>query len=80
MAIDAKAQLFQALKAHVSKLEVERDVASDCDRETLGRRMGAARLLLDWLSEVLKSDSAVSPPAHKQPPPDLRLIRKKGSA
>jgi hypothetical protein len=54
MATDAQLRLFQALKAHIFELETERDVASDRDRETLDRRIEAARLLLEWLSKALE--------------------------
>jgi hypothetical protein len=61
MATDAKAQLFQALKAHTSELEIERDAASDRDLDTLDRRIGAAQLLLEWLSKALEPKPAASP-------------------
>ncbi len=60
MATDAKAQLFQALKAHTSELEIERDGASDRDLDALDRRIGSARLLLEWLSKALDSEPAAS--------------------
>jgi hypothetical protein len=56
MATDAQLRLFQALKAHIFELEIERDVASNRDREALDRRIEAARQLLEWLAE------AVGPP------------------
>jgi hypothetical protein len=69
MATDAQAQLFQALKAHVSELEIERDVASDRDLEALDRRIEAARLPLEWLSKALEPEPAASPTAQMPPPP-----------
>jgi hypothetical protein len=60
MAIDAKALLFQAVNAHISELEIERDVASKRDLEALDPRIGAARLLLEWLSKALEPKSVSS--------------------
>jgi hypothetical protein len=68
MATDAKAQLFRALKAHTSELEIERDVALDRDLEAIDRRIGAARTLLEWLSKALEREPAPSPPAQTPPP------------
>jgi hypothetical protein len=68
MATDAKTQLFQALKAHTSELEIERDVASDRDLDALGRRIGSARLLLEWLSKALEPKSVAYPQLkHRRP-------------
>lgn len=69
MAIDAKAQLFQALKAHTSELEIERHVTSERDLEALDCRIAAARLLLEWLSKALEPQPAASPKAQTPPPP-----------
>jgi hypothetical protein len=60
MATDAQVQLFRALKAHASELEIERAVASERDLEALDRRIEAARLLLEWLSKALESEPAAS--------------------
>jgi hypothetical protein len=68
MATEARAQLLQALKAHISELEIERDLASDRDLEALDRRIGAARLLLEWLSKALEPEPAAST-AQTPPPP-----------
>jgi hypothetical protein len=67
MALDAKTQLFEAVKAHISELEIERDVASNL--EALDRRIGAARLLLEWLSKALEPEPAASPTSEPSPPP-----------
>jgi hypothetical protein len=75
MATDAKAQLFQALKAHTSELEIERDVASDRDLEALDRRIGAVRLLLEWLSKPLEPEPAASQQLKRRRHRDLKLIR-----
>jgi hypothetical protein len=69
LAIDAKTQLFQAVKAHIFELEIERDVASKRDLETLDPRIGAARLLLEWLSKALEPEPAASPTSEPSPPP-----------
>jgi hypothetical protein len=70
MAIDAKALLFQAVKAHISELEIERDVAWKRDLEALDPRIGTARLPLEWLSKALEPKSAASPTSEPSPGPE----------
>lgn len=74
MATDAQAQLFQALQAHTSELEIERDVASDRDLEALDRRIEAARLLLEWLSKALEPKPATFPTAQTPSPPERQAL------
>jgi hypothetical protein len=49
MRIDTQVQLFQALNAHKSDLEIERDAASDCGLE---ERIEATGRVLKWLEEA----------------------------
>jgi hypothetical protein len=58
-------QLYQAVKAHASELEVTRGVANGFDRETLDRRIEAARQLSEWLSQA----QPAAFPAAQTPPP-----------
>jgi hypothetical protein len=63
MTREAQRQLYQALKAHTSELETARGVTSGPDLEVLDRRIEAARLLLEWISQALEP----------QPPPFLAV-------
>ena len=58
----ALAQLFHGLKAHISELEIERDLASDRDLGDLDRRTAdrVGRLLFERLSKALEPEPAVS--------------------
>jgi hypothetical protein len=58
---EAQHQLYQALKAHKSELEITRGVASGPDVENLDRRIEAARLLLEWISRALELQPPASP-------------------
>jgi hypothetical protein len=49
MRIDAQVQLFKALNAHKSDLEIERDAAPDCGLE---ERLEATRRVLKWLEQA----------------------------
>jgi hypothetical protein len=69
MALDAKTRLFQAVEAHLSELESERDVASKRDLEALDRRIRAALLLLEWLLKALEPEPADSPTSEPSPTP-----------
>jgi hypothetical protein len=64
---DAQVQLFQALNAHRSELEIERDVAWDCDLE---ERIEATRQLLEWLEQALET------PAFRQAQPEAAGLRR----
>jgi hypothetical protein len=72
MTTDAQVQLFQALKDHKSKLEIERDVASDCDPE---ERIEATQQLLEWLSQALEP----CPPAFRRAQPEAELAQLSGA-
>jgi hypothetical protein len=50
---EAHRQLYEALKAHKSELEIIRGVVSGPDLEILDRRIEAARLLLEWIARAL---------------------------
>jgi hypothetical protein len=65
---DAQVQLFRALKAHKSELEIERVVASDCDLE---ERIEATQQLLEWLSRALEPH----PPAFRRAQPGNTTAR-----
>jgi hypothetical protein len=58
---EAQRQLYQALNAHKTELETVREVASGPDLEVLGRRIEAARLLLEWIAQALERDPPASP-------------------
>ena len=61
-------QLYQAVKAHTSELEITRDVVEGFDREALDPRIEAARQLLEWLSQALEIRPAAFPAAQTPPP------------
>jgi hypothetical protein len=65
---EARRQLYQALRAHISELEIERSVTSGPDLEVLDRRMEAARLLLEWIARALELDPPASPEVQTPPP------------
>jgi hypothetical protein len=54
-------ELYQAIKAHKTELEITRGVASGPDVENLDRRIEAARLLLEWISRTLELQPPASP-------------------
>jgi hypothetical protein len=58
---EAQRQLYEALGAHKSDLEIIRGVASGPDLEALDRRIEAARLLLEWIARALELEPPVSP-------------------
>jgi hypothetical protein len=64
MATEAQDRLFDALKAHSSDLQAEREGASELDQAVLDRRLEAARKLLEWLSTTLER----ALPATRTPP------------
>jgi hypothetical protein len=66
MTREAQRQLYQALKAHTSELEITRGAASDL--EALDRRIEAARLLLEWLSQALERQPPPFPAVQTPPP------------
>ena len=49
MRLDAQALLYQALNAHQSDLEIERDAAPDCGLE---ERLEATRRVVKWLEDA----------------------------
>ena len=57
MAMKRRDELYQAVRAHISALEIEREAASLADRAHLDRRIEDARLLLEWIS----ANSAAAP-------------------
>jgi hypothetical protein len=61
-------ELYQALEAHKLELEIIRGVESGPDLEVLDRRIEAARLLVEWLSQAPEPHSAASPAAQTPPP------------
>ena len=65
---EARRQLYQALRAHVSELEIERSVTSGLDLEVLDRRIEAARLLLEWIWRALELEPRTSPEVQTPPP------------
>jgi hypothetical protein len=60
MATEAQVELYRALKAHTSDLEITRGVSA-LDQEILDRRIEAARQLSDWLSRALEPPPAAFP-------------------
>jgi hypothetical protein len=68
MTREARRQLYQALKAHKLELEIIRGVESGPDLEVLDRRIEAARLLLEWLSQALELEPPASPEVQTPPP------------
>jgi hypothetical protein len=69
MTRETQHELYQALEAHTSELEITRGAASGPDLEVLDRRIEAARLLLEWLSQALE------PPLRVLQQLKLKLIR-----
>jgi hypothetical protein len=63
MSVNAKLKLFQAIKAHTSKLEIERDNTTGLNREALDGRTEAARQLLEWLEQAREPEPSVFPAA-----------------
>jgi hypothetical protein len=55
----AQRQLYQALKTQKFELELTRDLLAGPVRDAVDRRIEAARILLDWLSETLEPQPAV---------------------
>jgi hypothetical protein len=72
MTSEALRQLYRALQAHASELEMGRGVTSGLDLEILDRRIGAARLLLEWLAQALEPKPQAFP-AVQMPPPSSSL-------
>ena len=68
MTITSQFKLFQAVQTHATELETIRVVASGPDLEALNRRIEAAQLLLEWLSQALEPRSQASPAAQTRPP------------
>jgi len=65
----SRRQLFQALEAHIFDLEITRGATSGPNQEALDRRIEAAQLLLEWLSQDFELEPA-SPavPRHERDP------------
>jgi hypothetical protein len=55
---ESKRKLFQGLEAHTFDLEITRGVTSGSNQETLNRRIEAAQLLLEWLSQDFELEPA----------------------
>jgi hypothetical protein len=74
MATGRRDELYQAVKAHISALEIEREAASWADRARLDRRIEDARLLLEWISAAPSaahaSSAGVSPDPGDDSTPD----------
>ena len=68
MTTTSQFKLFQAVQTHATELETIRVVASGPDLEALNRRIEAAQLLLEWLSQALEPRSQASPAAQTRPP------------
>jgi hypothetical protein len=70
MAKEAQYKLFEALKAHIAKLEAERDRdrASGHNQAILDQRLEAAARASEWLSTRLEQD-----PDHTLPVPSWTL-------
>jgi hypothetical protein len=60
-------ELYQVLEAHKFDLEITRGVTT-LGHEILDRRIEAARLLLEWLSQALEPHPAAFPAAQTLPP------------
>jgi hypothetical protein len=52
--MERRKALYEALKSHKFDLEITRSITSGPDLEVLNRRIEAARLLLEWLSQALE--------------------------
>jgi hypothetical protein len=65
---EARRRLYQALKAHKFELEIARGVTSGLDQEILVRRIEAARLLLEWISQALEPQPQAFPAVQTPPP------------
>jgi hypothetical protein len=68
MATEAQVELYRAVKAHTSGLEITRDVVEGLDREALDRRIEAARQLSEWIARALELDPPASPEVQTPPP------------
>jgi hypothetical protein len=68
MTREAQRDLYQALKAHKTELEIIRGAASGPDLEVLNRRIEAARLLLEWIARALELEPPASPEVQTPPP------------
>jgi hypothetical protein len=68
MTRETQRQLYQALNAHKSELEITRGAASGPDLEILDRRIEAARLLLEWIWRALEIEPRASPEVQTPPP------------
>jgi hypothetical protein len=64
---DAQVQLYQALKARTSDLEITPGTALDCD---LDDRMEATRRVLKWLEQALEQPEAEARTLHQ----DVNLL------
>ena len=60
MATDGRDELFEALKAHASALEIARDAASGPERAALDRRLEDTRRLLEWAFTVVSTGAPAS--------------------
>jgi hypothetical protein len=61
MTRETQCQLYQAVKAHKSGLEIIRGVASGPDLEAVDRRIEATLLLLEWIARALDLETPASP-------------------
>jgi hypothetical protein len=59
---EAQAELYQALKAHQSDLEIQRDAAPDCG---LNDRIEATRRVLQWLDHQAFEIEPQAPPSRR---------------
>ena len=64
---ETRHELYQALNAHTSNLEIIRSITSGRNLEALDRRIDAARLLLEWLEQALELERPASR-AIQEPP------------
>ena len=67
---ESELHLFQALEAHKFELENSRDLTSGQNLDALDRRIAAAELLLETLSQALKLEPLASPEVRGPPSSD----------
>jgi hypothetical protein len=64
MAKESQYKLLEALKAHISDLEAERDRASGRKEAVLEQRLKAAGKALDWLSTRIEASNLKTAPIY----------------
>jgi hypothetical protein len=66
MVKEAQTELLESLKAHIARLETERDRASGLHQEILNQRLEAATRVFAWLSTRLEPATSYSNAALKR--------------